>query len=95
MGRNRFIAKKFTKRPPLAVNLPAANAAMSFVTAISLDSTTDSAAGRSRSSVIKIFRFFFAEPRRRFRKRKNYKSMTRLMRQGSAPSSFFLTRKQA
>jgi hypothetical protein len=58
MGRNRFIAKKFTKRPPLAVNLPAANAAMSFVTAISLDSTTDSAAAGWRSGATNNFRFF-------------------------------------
>jgi hypothetical protein len=58
MGRNRFIAKKFTERPPLAVNLPAANAAMSIVTAISLDSTRDSAAAGWLSGATNIFRFF-------------------------------------
>jgi hypothetical protein len=57
MRRNRFISKKIANAPLRRANLLAATAAKAFVTAISVDSTTDSAATGLRSGATNIFRF--------------------------------------
>jgi hypothetical protein len=95
MGAQQIHLQNVAEQNPAAMNLPAARATIGFAIARSLDSFTDFArCGRGRTSP-KFFRLSSRKGTARVPKRKNYNSMTRLMRQGSALSSFFLTRKRA